>query len=351
MNKLIDILGIEYPILQAPMIGGFSDPDMVSTVSNSGGLGCYAGGNLPTKDLTEQCELIKKKTNNNFAVNFFVSNPHVAKSYRPKVSVSETLQPYYDELEIKEEIQKEYNLPVSSTLSERIDVILDLDIPIVSFTFGLPSNEIISKLQKKNVITLGTATTIFEAKAIQKAGLDAVILQGIEAGGHRGSFPETRVDDSQGLMSLIAQTKHSLSIPIIATGGIMNGSMISACLKCGASAAQLGTAFLFTEEAGLDHDYLEALGDKHKQTCLTKSFTGKYARVLKNRFTEQMESKETASFPYQNILTMPIRSKAIEVGEKDLLPYWAGQTAAIGRAGTAEWLMKTLIEELQTAHN
>ncbi len=350
-NNLTDMLGIESPIIQAPMIGGFTGPEMVAMVSNSGGLGCFAGGNLPVNNLIQQCEEIKKKTNKNFAVNLFVGNPLVEKSYKPNVSVRNTLQPYFDELEITEGIQQEYSLPTSSSLSDLVDVIFDLDIPIVSFTFGLPSKEVILKLKKKNVITIATATTLLEAKIIQDAGFDAVVLQGIEAGGHRGSFPATKVADSQGLISLIAQVNASLAIPIIATGGIMNGSMISACMQCGADAAQLGTAFLFTEEADLDNEYLQALGDSNNQTCLTKSFTGKYARVLKNRFTEEMEGLETASFPYQNILTTPIRKKATEVGKEDLLSYWAGQSASVGRKGTVKWLMQTLIEELHTAQN
>lgn len=351
-NKFTEFAGVKWPIIQAPMIG-FSEPEMVAAVSNSGALGSLAAGSLSVEELRQKCEQVNSLTNKAYTVNVFVnqesSNQISNQNEELKGEVYDALIPYYQELELDEEELYKSQLPSSPDLVDQLNVIIASKVPMVSFTFGLPPKEYIEELKYHHIKTMACATTIREAYMIEEAGIDVAILQGIEAGGHRASFCDHKSSSGERLLSLITQAKDQLSIPLVAAGGIMNGFMVYACLMRGAQAAQMGTAFLFSKEAYADDAYLNALSTCNIETCLSNSFTGKYARVIRNRFTDEMRRKPVAKFPLQSALTETLRNKASKLGRKEFLPYWAGQSASLGRKGSAEWLVNTLATEFVDA--
>ncbi|NQZ54265.1 MAG: nitronate monooxygenase [Piscirickettsiaceae bacterium] len=345
-TSFTELVGIQWPIVQAPMVGGYSSPEMVAIVSNLGGLGTLALGNLTPEQIKQQCNQTLSLTDKPFAINLFARQKQTIPSLNKNSEEIKALIPYYQQLEIDESVlfnQKIANLP---DLNLQIDAILNTEVPIVTFTFDIPSPDIVEKLKQSGKIVIATATSTDEAKLVQNEGFDAVILQGSNAGGHRASFltdgnggPETQL--------LLKQTKQAVSIPIISSGGIMNGQQIVQHISNGADACQLGTAYLFTDEAKVESYYLEALLQHQVETCLSDSFTGKYARVLNNRFAKEMKPYRAASFPYQGQLTSSIRSKAADIGRYEYLPFWAGASYSLGRRQTAASLTKTLIDELK----
>tara|TARA_R110001583_G_scaffold171120_1_gene324585 strand:+ start:22753 stop:23817 length:1065 start_codon:yes stop_codon:yes gene_type:complete len=344
-TRFTDLAGIQWPIVQAPMIGGYSSPEMVAIVSNLGCLGTLALGNQTAEQIKQQCLQALSLTDKPIAVNLFARPNQSLPSLNKNSEEIKTLIPYYQQLEIDESVlfnQKLANLP---DLNIQVDAILSTDVPIVTFTFGVPSSDIIKKLKQNGKIVIASATTIEEAQQIQDNGLDAVILQGIEAGGHRASF---LIDGNNGPTSdsLLKQVQQSITIPIIITGGIMTGHQIAQHINNGADACQLGTAYLFTDEAKVEKYYLEALLKHQAETCLSQSFTGKYARVINNKFAEEVKYKHVAPFPYQGQLTSSLRAKATDLGRYEYLPFWAGESYTLGHQQSAESLTKKLIDEL-----
>jgi len=344
-TRFTELVGIQWPIIQAPMIGGYSSPEMVAIVSNLGCLGTLALGNLTVEQIKQQCIDALSLTDKPIAANLFARPNQNIPILNKNSEELKILIPYYQQLEIDETIlfnQKLTNLP---DLNFQVEAILNTNIPIVTFTFGIPSPDIVKKLKQNGKIVIATATTTEEAKQIQSDDFDAVIMQGIEAGGHRASFLS---DGNSGATthSLLEQTQQSISIPTIITGGIMNGQQIAQHINNGADACQLGTAYLFTDESKVESYYLEALLQHQAETCLSKSFTGKYARVIKNKFAEEMKCQRVAPFPYQGQLTSSLRIKATDLGRYEYLPFWAGESFTLGHRQSAESLTKKMIDEL-----
>jgi len=346
-TSFTELVGIQWPIIQAPMIGGYSSPEMVAIVSNLGCLGTLALGNLTAEQIKQQCHQAISLTDKPVAANLFARpNPYQnIPSLNKNSQEIEILIPYYQQLGIDETVLLNHKLANLADLNLQIEALLATNIPIVTFTFGVPSADIVKKLKQKGKIVIATATTIEEAKQIQNDDFDAVIMQGIEAGGHRASFLS---DGSSGptTHSLLKQAQQSISIPIIITGGIMNGQQIAQHINNGADACQLGTAYLFTDESKIESYYLEALLQRQAETCLTNSFSGKYARVISNKFAQEMEYQHVAPFPYQGQLTSSIRTKAIELGRYEYLPFWAGESYSLGSQQSTESLTKKLIDDL-----
>ncbi|MBC8138685.1 MAG: nitronate monooxygenase [Fibrella sp.] len=235
-------------------------------------------------------------------------------------------------------------------LGEQIAVLCEEKVPVVSTTFGLLPSPVKDRLHDTGVPIIGTATCLEEAQAIAEAGYTAVVAQGFEAGGHRGSFTSVAGNPPLvGLMALLPQIADAVSLPVIAAGGIMDGRGIVAALALGASAVQMGTAFLTTTESGADDVWVQALlNDPHVSTVLTKSFTGKLARAVRNAFTETMSpcDNEAASYPLQMHITEAIRSEAKRQGRGDYLPLWAGQGVRLARRTEAAALIRSLRDEV-----
>ena len=225
-------------------------------------------------------------------------------------------------------------------------MLLDCAPPVVSFTFGVLDSKTVRQFHDKGSLVIGTGTNVAEAEAWQDAGADFVCAQGAEAGAHRGTFIGDPQRSMIGLVALIPQIADALDIPVIAAGGIMDGRGIAAALTLGASAVQMGTAFLACPEAGISPAWKERLrAAKDDETELTRAFTGKYARALTNEFILRMKDRKVPEYPVQNALTMEIRMAAAKQGRMEFFSLWAGQGAPMSRSLPAAELVRTLVEE------
>lgn len=350
-NKLTKLLGIQYPIIQAPMAGAITTTSLVSSVSNFGGLGMIGAGYMNHEQIRNQLNEIKSVTSKPFGINLFIPNEFKVSEKEIKTA-SELLQPLNEQLNVQIErlniptVEKEWEI-----FHEQLKVIIDEKVSILSFTFGVPPIETITELKKHGIFLIGTATTAAEALLNQESGMDAVVLQGSEAGGHRGTFLS---DDNYpiGLTSLIPLVASQVSIPVIAAGGIMNGRDVNDVLSIGAQAAQLGTAFLTSVESGAHKAHKKAIFHlTDDKTVVTRVYSGKWARGINNKLYQELKTfeDELPPFPVQNSLTNPIRSAAAQQDNSDYMSLWAGQNASLARDLSVEELMKAIIMELEAA--
>ncbi|MFC4025488.1 NAD(P)H-dependent flavin oxidoreductase [Oceanobacillus longus] len=348
-NKITELLHIQYPIIQAPMAGGVTTTKLVAEVSNSGGLGSIGAGYMTPIQMREQIREIKQLTSNFFGINLFVPKEFDVTQDRIK-SANQILQPireqlglhYKDNLEIPE-----FN-NVLETFNEQIKTLIEEKVPVCSFTFGIPSSEVMSELKQHNIILMGTATTVREAIENEKAGMDIVVVQGSEAGGHRGSFISDDQESLIGLMSLIPQVVDNVSIPVVAAGGIMDGRGLMASICLGAKGVQMGTAFLTCTESGANEIHKEEILHAHEdQTVLTRSFSGKWARGINNKFISETQQSESTlpDFPVQNTLTKGIRKTSSSQENRDFMSLWSGQSPRLAEKQTVNLLIKKIITE------
>jgi len=347
-NELTNLLKIDYPIIQAPMAGGITTSEFVASVSNNGALGMIGAGYMSPIQLREQIREVKHLTSKNFGVNLFVPNQFEVMENEVEIANS-FLSRYLEELNIQGE---KITLPnfenAFQSYREQIQVVIEEKVPICSFTFGVPTADVVAQFKLQGIISVGTATTVAEAICIEKIGMDAVVVQGSEAGGHRGNFIRAHEESLIGLMSLIPQVVDFVSIPVIAAGGVMDGRGLTAALCLGAKAIQMGTAFLTCEESGAHPVYKEAIMESAgEETTLTRTFSGKWARGIKNRFTKEMEEHEgiVPTFPIQNALTQSIRKASAKQNNKDFMSLWSGQSAILARVETVEELVQRVMNE------
>jgi nitronate monooxygenase len=340
-------LGCRHPIIQAPMAGGITTSALVVAVSRAGGLGSLACGMLAPLAMRQQIQQIRDAGCLNFAVNLFV-----VKDAEPDGAVLEAaakaLAPYYQSFGLNPAPPKKYAEP----LQAQLELALESSLPIVSFTFDLVDRSVIRELRNRGTRVIGTATTVDEALAWEEAGADAVCAQGLEAGGHRGGFSRALDREQLACMALIPRVRSRISIPVIAAGGIMDGSGIAAGLALGATAVQLGTAFLCADEAGTHPLWKRELQQRTpRETALTVAFSGRPARGLRNRFIDQMASCAASIPPYpvQNALTAPIRAQAALRGDPEYMSLWAGQAHAMIRSASSEEIVRQLVEETALA--
>jgi nitronate monooxygenase len=348
-NKMTELLKIEYPIIQAPMAGGITTSKLVAEVSNSGGLGMIGAGYMSPNQIREQIRDIKQLTTNPFGINLFVPNEFTYTENEIKTA-SHALQPICEQLHINQ--NDRMDIPTSKSLFEtfyeQINIVIEENLPVCSFTFGVPSIEIITKLKHHNIILMGTATTVEEAVEIERVGMDIVCVQGSEAGGHRGNFMGEDQGSLVGLMSLIPQVVDHVSIPVIAAGGIMDGRGLMAAICLGAKGVQMGTAFLTCIESGAHQVHKEAiLHAKEDQMVLTRAFSGKWARGMNNQFISDLKDHQESlpDFPVQNSLTQPIRKAASSQNNPDYMSLWSGQSPRLAKGHTVNALMKEIISQ------
>jgi nitronate monooxygenase len=349
-NELTRLLNVEYPIIQAPMAGGVTSPDLIAAVSNSGGLGMMGAGYLAPGQVREQIRQIRKLTNKPFGINLFVPTEYTIDQQEINL-VNHSMKHIKEKLNIQGEDIKipsfEENL---ENFMEQIKVIIDEKVPICTFTFGIPSAKVLAQLKDISIIVLGTATTVDEAILNEKAGMDAVVLQGSEAGGHRGTFQGNSRESLIGLISLIPQATDHTHLPLIAAGGIMDGRGVMAAKCLGAKGVQMGTAFLTCEESGANQVYKDAiLHTTEDQTVLTHAFSGKMARGIKNTFITEMEKSqlEIPLYPIQNELTKGIRKAAGALKNPEYMSLWSGQSPRLTKSITAKKLMEQIISEAE----
>jgi nitronate monooxygenase len=325
-NNFTKEFKITYPIVQAGMAGGITTPELVAAVSNYGAMGSIGAGYMSASEIADAIRSTKRLTNKPFNVNLFVpaidplevNGEHMQKAL-------EALRPHFKKFDIKEEpVIRDYSI----VFNNQIDAIVEEGVSVCSFTFGVPPREVVSRLKEKGILLIGTATTAAEAVVLEESGMDAIVAQGSEAGGHRGSFPGTREDAQIGTMSLVPLIADCVTIPVIAAGGIMDGRGINAALLLGAQGVQLGTLFLATEESGAHALYKEKVINSDEQsTIMTKAFSGKYARGIRNTFMKEMEHKKDSVLPYplQHDLTSGLRKEATARKNMGYMSLWAGQ--------------------------
>jgi nitronate monooxygenase len=342
MFEMLASLGVHLPVIQAPMAGGATTPELVSAVSNAGALGFLAAATLSPGDIELQASAIRLLTNKPFGINLFVLPDHPlgdeteineawvrAKPYRASVGMSDDLLPPTKYAEV---------------FSEQLAALIAAKPAVASFTFGILTSEQMHRLKVAGIAVVGTATHVEEAQAWEALGADAVCVQGFEAGGHRGTFlspsssllstavaTDPQLQAAMGLFALLPQVVDSVKIPVIAAGGIMDGRGITAALALGATAVQMGTAFLTTKQSAISTGWKQSLhAAKPTETCFTRAFSGRYARGLRNEFVADFERSqaEVPAYPIQNALTAGLRKQASAVGNTQCLSLWAGQAVS-----------------------
>ncbi|MFB9860296.1 NAD(P)H-dependent flavin oxidoreductase [Salinicoccus siamensis] len=348
---LKEMLGIKHAIIQAPMAGGITTAELVAGVSDAGGLGVIGGGSLEAPALSKLIRQVKKKTSHSFGVNLFVPW-HFEVTTADMARAFDTLKPVYDKLGIEQQpIAPVAPETVEERFEQQIDAVIEERVPVCSFIFGIPDNHHIERLKEAGIVLLGTATTVREAEAIERAGFDAVVMQGAEAGGHRGSFLQEVEESLNGLISLIPETRDHINIPLIAAGGIMDGRGIAAARILGASGVQLGTAFLSTEESGAHKVHKEALSkDRDTPSVLTRLFTGRAARAVRNRFIQEMTGRDehVVEYPVHRKLTQPIQDASKKEGSTEYAMLLAGQGKNMARYLPVKSLIAKLVGETET---
>lgn len=344
-TELMRRLGSSNPIIQAPLAGGGDTPDLVSAVSNAGGLGFIGAAYLTPEQIQSSAAAVRARTSRPFGINLFAPLP-VSGSPRIPKSMIARLGPYFAELGIPAPT----SAPSSTTrFDEQLSASLETGASCFSFTFGLLSSDVVAKIKAREMFLIGTATTVEEAVQLEKLGANAIVTQGSEAGGHRGTFATNFAQGMIGTMALVPQVANAVRVPVIASGGIMDGRGIVAALALGAQAVQMGTAFLTCEEAGVPDVYKAAiLKAREDQTRITRAFSGRPARGIVNRFMTEMEQYEDSvpDFPIQNSLTRPLRTAAAKQGHAELLSLWAGQGVRLARRQSAAELIERLTREM-----
>jgi nitronate monooxygenase len=343
-------LGIAAPIVLGPFGGGVSSVKLTAAVSNTGGLGSFGANGLDAAQIAALIADLRKATDKPFAINLWVNDQPVAIPDRETFARFQSFfAPYYRELEIEFPPQPVRFVP---DYAAQIAAILDARPPVVSFVFGCPAKDVLEACRTRGIVTIGTATTPDEAHTLEAAGIDAVVATGAEAGGHRPSFLKSAEESLTGTLALIPRIVDAVKVPVIAAGGIADGRGIAAVLALGASAAQIGTAFLACDESGAPAIHRDALFKyTAADTALTRAFSGRLVRAIRNRLFDELEAHgpELAPFPIQNWLSGTLRAAAIEQARADLLSLQAGQAGAALRYRNAAFLMIALMRETEAA--
>ena len=330
---------LRHPIVQAPLAGGPSTPELAAAVSEAGGLGFVAAGYLSPEALGSQIEHVRLLTREPFAVNLFclmetpVDGARLA-AYTRRIqadpaAASVTLGvPRFED----------------DAFETKLRLVIEQRVPIVSFTFGCPSRAVVDRVHEAGAAVWVTVTEVEEGQAAEQAGADALVAQGIEAGGHRGTFSDADGTGELSTLSLLALLSRRTGLPLVGAGGIADGAGVAAVLAAGARAAQLGTAFMLCPEAGTAAPHRDALlaGER---TALTRAFTGRRARGIVNRFMRDHDAAAPAAYPQVNQLTSPLRKAARERGDSGSINLWAGQTHTLARAQPAGELVRQLAHD------
>ncbi len=347
-TKVTELLGIDYPIMQGPFGGNFSTAGLVAAVSNAGGIGGYGAYTLSPQEIIEVNDKIKALTNKPYNINLWVSDndvPDGTVTNEQYEEVKKIFKPYFDEAGIE---LPEKPVPFKSRFDNQVQVILDIRPRLFSFVFGIPSADILEQCRRLGIRTAGAATTVDEAIALEAAGVDMIIASGFEAGGHRPSFLEPAEQSFTSGFVLLQLIKEKVKTPVIAAGGIANGRGIAAALILGADAAQIGTAFLATDESGASAVHRQMLlSDAGKYTTLSRAFTGRLGRGITTRLATNLsgQEKQFLPFPLHTTFMSSLRKAAIDQQKWEMILFWGGQIAPVLSHTRASTLMQSLIEE------
>ena len=328
---------LEHPIVQAPMGGGASTPALAAAVCEAGGLGFLAAGYLAPDAVRKNIEAVRERTRLPFGVNLFappqpVPDPAALERYaRALAEDHEVGEPRHDD----------------DGWEEKLALLAELRVPVVSVTFGCPERAVVERLQQAGAAVWITVTTPDEARIAEEAGADALLVQGVEAGGHRATFDDSAPNDL-GLLAALQLVAAASALPLVATGGIATGRGVAAVLAAGAAAAQLGTAFILAPEAATADAHRRAIAGGG-ETALTRAFTGRTARGIVNRFQREHSVAAPLGYPDVHHVTAPLRSAARERGDADGFHLWAGQAHALAEAVPAGELVRRLAAEARAA--
>jgi nitronate monooxygenase len=348
-TKATEILGIQYPILQGPFGGNLSSVQLVSIVSNAGGLGGYGAYTLSPQEIIDVDRQIKAVTDKPYNINLWVSDTDTVDGTitNEQFEKAKTLfKPYFDEAGIELPAKP---APFQTRFENQLEVIMDLKPKVFSFMFGAPSADILERCRRLGIITIGAATTLDEAIFLENTGVDMIIASGFEAGGHRPSFLAPAESSTTGTFVLLQLIKEKTKVPIIAAGGIATGKGIAAAITLGADAAQIGTAFLATDESNALPIHREMLFSADaKYTTLSRAFTGRLGRGITSRIAKDLVHKEIdfLPFPLQTTFMSPLRKAALDLQKWDMILFWSGQIAPILKHTKANELMQSLIDEM-----
>jgi nitronate monooxygenase len=330
------------PLIQAPMAGA-QGPELAIAVCRAGGLGSLPAAMLTPDHLREQIGAVRGETNAPYNVNFFchaepAPNPETEARWRNR------LAPYYTEAGI--DPSGVAAAPARAPFGEAMCAVVEEMRPaVVSFHFGLPPAQLLSRVKTAGAIILASATTVAEARWLEQRGVDAIIAQGREAGGHRGMFLSDDIDGQPGLISLLPQVRDAVRLPVVAAGGISDGRGIAAAFALGADAVQIGTAYLRTPQATISPIHRAALASAREDAPrLTNVFTGRPARGLINRFVSEVGpmARDAPQFPLAAGAAAPLRTAGEKRGSGDFSPLWAGESAALAREESAEAMTRRL---------
>ena len=341
-RRLLDLLQIEHPIIQAPMAGS-TDGDIVAAVSEAGGLGCLPCAMLNAEKLREEVAKIRARTKKPIGVNFFCHIAPVPNNAR-EAAWRERLAPYYREFGIDPAAPVPFSnrAPFDAAL---LEVVLETRPEAVSFHFGLPPAPLYDKLKAEGFVVISSATTVAEARWLAERNVDAIIAQGFEAGGHRGMFLTENVGAQVGTLALVPQVRDAATVPVIAAGGIADARGIAAAFALGADGVQIGSAYLRCPESKVTAPARTALAQAHDDsTFITNVMTGRPARGVPNRMMREVGpiSPDAPAFPHAATALGPLKAAAEKLGKVDFTNLWAGQAVRMGREMPAAELTRSL---------
>ncbi len=346
-RRLLDLFGIEHPILQAPM-AGVTSPQMAIATSEAGALGAIAAAMLTPEGTRQELQMVKQGTGRPFNVNFFVHKLPAVDAERD-ARWRQKLAQYYGELGVALDTKGPSRAAFDTSMC---DLLLEFRPKVASFHFGLPDRALVKRLKAAKILVLSSATTAEEARWLEGEGADAVIAQGAEAGGHRGMFLVDDISRQAGTMALVPQVVDAVKVPVIAAGGIGDGRGVAAALALGAAGVQIGTAFMLTPEAKTGPLHRAALKQANdNSTVLTNVFTGRPARGIVNRIVREVGPMSAAApaFPRAAEATQPLRGPAEAKGSTDFTPLWSGQAPTLAREMPAGSIIANLVIETDAA--
>ena len=342
-HDFLQQLNVSLPLVQAPM-AGVQDSKLAIAVCQAGGLGSLPCAMLSLEQIEYEITRIRQATDASFNVNFFAHKPV---AYTPKMQGEwfDALKPFYDEFGLSED-------DIATTGGRQpfgraqAELIADLNVPVVSFHFGLPDHDLLSMIKKSGALVLSTSTTVAEARWLEANGADVIIAQGLEAGGHRGMFLSADITLQAGTFSLLPNIIQAVGLPVIAAGGISDATTAQAAFNLGASAVQVGTALLLADECDTKAFHRQALQSaRAEHTALTNLFSGGLARGIVNRFVREMGyvSEFAPPFPHASFVSNPIKAKAENMGSDAFSSLWAGQNARLANPGNAKQIIERIL--------
>jgi nitronate monooxygenase len=341
-RRLLDLLGIEHPIILAPM-GGAMDWELAAAVSQAGGLGSLPCALIEASQIRPQVEKFRAQTKKPINLNFFVHTPPVPNNAR-EAAWRDRLKPYYVEFGL------DPNAPVPTVnrapfSRELCDILVDVRPEVASFHFGLPEASLLRRVKEAGCKVISSATTVAEARWLEEHGADVIVAQGFEAGGHRGIFLSDDIATQVGTFALVPQVADAVKVPVVAAGGIADARGIVAAFALGAAGVQIGTAYLHCPESKISKPHRAALKSASPEgTALTNIMSGRPARGIVNRLMREVGpmSGEAPAFPLAANALAPLRAAAEKQGSGDFSPLWSGQAAALGGETPAGELTRRL---------